>query len=78
MGVDNAAVYLGVAKDSVYKWIEEQKLPALLVRRLFHIKLFETDKYVCQDNEQNQAVDLVQGKFLSKLYKENFKGKEQK
>jgi len=35
VGVDDVAAHLGVAKDSVYRWIDEEGLPARRVGRLF-------------------------------------------
>jgi excisionase family DNA binding protein len=52
VGVENVAAHLGVAKDSVYRWIEEQGLPAHRVGRLLRFKLSEIDEWVRQDNRQ--------------------------
>jgi excisionase family DNA binding protein len=46
VGVDDVATHLGVAKDSVYRWIEERRLPAHRVGRLFRFKLSEIDEWV--------------------------------
>jgi excisionase family DNA binding protein len=46
VGVENVATHLGVAKDSVYRWIEERGLPAHRVGRLFRFKLSEIDEWV--------------------------------
>jgi excisionase family DNA binding protein len=66
VGVDDVATHLGVAKDSVYRWIEEQGLPAHRVGRLFRFKLSEIDNWVRQDNEQKKAQNSVQDKLPSK------------
>ena len=50
VGVDDVAAHLGVAKDSVYRWIDERGLPAHRVGRLFRFKLSEIDEWVRQDN----------------------------
>ncbi|MDZ7583120.1 MAG: helix-turn-helix domain-containing protein [Deltaproteobacteria bacterium] len=55
VGVDNVAAHLGVAKDTVYRWIDERGLPAHRVGRLFRFKLSEIDDWVRQDNEQEKA-----------------------
>ena len=52
VGVDDVAAHLGVAKDSVYRWIDQRKLPAHRVGRLFRFKLSEIDEWVRQDNER--------------------------
>ena len=46
VGVDDVATHLGVAKDSVYRWIEQRELPAHRVGRLFRFKLSEIDEWV--------------------------------
>ena len=40
------AAHLGVAKDSIYRWIEERGLPAQRAEELFRFKLSEVDNWV--------------------------------
>ena len=51
VGVEDVAAHLGVAKDSVYRWIEDRGLPAHRVGRLFRFKLSEVDVWVRQGIE---------------------------
>jgi excisionase family DNA binding protein len=44
--VDDVAKHLGVAKDSVYRWIDSRKLPAHRIGRLWKFKLSEVDDWV--------------------------------
>jgi excisionase family DNA binding protein len=44
--VDDLAKHLGVAKDSVYRWIEHRGLPAQKIGRLWKFKLSEVDAWV--------------------------------
>ncbi len=46
VSVDDVASHLGVAKDSVYRWIETKRLPAHRVGRLWKFKLSEIDEWV--------------------------------
>ncbi|MEL7641066.1 MAG: helix-turn-helix domain-containing protein [Solidesulfovibrio sp.] len=46
VSVDEVANHLGVAKDSVYRWIETKGLPAHRVGRLWKFKLSEIDEWV--------------------------------
>lgn len=46
MSVEDAARHLGVAKDTVYRWIEARTLPAHRVGRLWKFKLSEIDRWV--------------------------------
>ena len=68
--VEDVAVHLGVAKDSVYRWIEERGLPAHRVGRLFRFKLSEIDDWVRQDKEQAKAPNPVQNQSPSKTQTE--------
>lgn len=57
VGVQAVAAHLGVAKDSVYRWIDEQGLPAHRVGRLLRFKLSEIDEWVRQENYQEQGAN---------------------
>ena len=46
VSVDDVASHLGVAKDTVYRWIEKKQLPAHKVGRLWKFKLSEVDDWV--------------------------------
>jgi excisionase family DNA binding protein len=46
VSVDGVAQHLGVAKDSVYRWIEVHSLPAHKIGRLWKFKLSEVDEWV--------------------------------
>ena len=43
VSVDDLAKHLGVAKDSVYRWIDHKGLPAHKIGRLWKFKLSEVD-----------------------------------
>ena len=44
--VEEVAAHLGVAKESVYRWVEGKGLPAHRVGRLLRFKLSEVDAWV--------------------------------
>jgi len=46
VSVDQVAAHLGVAKDTVYRWIDAKSLPAQRVGRLWKFKLSEVDSWV--------------------------------
>lgn len=48
VSVDDIALHLGVAKDSVYRWIENKGLPAHKMGRLWKLKVSEVDEWVRQ------------------------------
>ena len=66
VGVDDVAAHLGVAKDSVYRWIDERGLPAHRVGRLFRFKLSEIDEWVRQDKEREKTTSSVQSRPFAK------------
>jgi excisionase family DNA binding protein len=46
VSVDEVVSHLGVAKDSVYRWIEAKGLPDHRVGRLWKFNLSEIDEWV--------------------------------
>ena len=46
LSVAEIAEYLGVKRDTVYKWIERKAMPAHKVGRLWKFKLSEVDDWV--------------------------------
>ncbi len=46
VSVDDVAAHLGVAKDSVYRWIESRNLPAHKIGRLWKFQASEVDSWV--------------------------------
>jgi excisionase family DNA binding protein len=60
VSVKDAAKHLGVAKDSMYRWIEARNLPAHKIGRLWKFKLSEVDEWVRaggadgQDGHENE------------------------
>ena len=46
LSVDEIAAYLGVKRDTIYKWIERKKMPAHKVGRLWKFRKEEVDEWV--------------------------------
>lgn len=46
VSVDDVAAHLSVAKDSIYRWIENKSLPAHRVGRLWKFRISEVDEWV--------------------------------
>lgn len=46
LSVEDIAVHLGVAKDSIYRWIERKGLPAHKLGKLWKFKRDEVDNWV--------------------------------
>ena len=66
VGVEDVAVHIGVAKDSIYRWIEEKGLPAHRVGRLFRFKLSEVDEWVRNSKEREKTPSTGQNRLSAK------------
>ncbi|MCF6246619.1 MAG: helix-turn-helix domain-containing protein [Desulfobacula sp.] len=49
LSVDEIGDYLGVKRDTVYKWISDKNMPAHKVGRLWKFKKDEVDQWVRKD-----------------------------
>jgi len=46
LSVDEIAAYLGVKRDTIYKWINNKDLPAHKIGRLWKFRKLEVDSWV--------------------------------
>lgn len=46
VSVEEVARHLGIAKDTVYRWIESKSLPAHRVGRLWKCKVSQVDAWI--------------------------------
>ncbi len=49
LSVEEIAAHLGVSKESVYRWLDTQKIPAHRVGRLWRFSKTEVDAWVVRD-----------------------------
>lgn len=56
LSVDEIGAYLGVKRDTVYKWISERSMPGHKIGRLWKFKTNEVDEWV----KAGGAADPVQ------------------
>ena len=58
LSVDEIAAYLGIKRDTVYKWISEKQMPAHRMGRLWKFRKEEVDEWVktggAGDNEKRK------------------------
>ncbi|MGB9617206.1 excisionase family DNA-binding protein [Thermogutta sp.] len=67
VAVDDVAAHLRVAKDSVfYTWLNERRLPAHRVGRLFRLELSAIDEWARQGNEREKTPNSIQSRPSSK------------
>ena len=60
LSVDEIAAYLGIKRDTVYKWIGDKNMPAHRVGRLWKFRKEEVDEWVksggaAEHDSQNSA-----------------------
>ena len=58
VSVDQVASHLGIARDTVYRWIETKSLPAQRVGRLWKFKLSDVDRWVMDGMAAEDAAAL--------------------
>ncbi|MBW2605029.1 MAG: helix-turn-helix domain-containing protein [Deltaproteobacteria bacterium] len=46
LSVDDVCEYLGIGRDTIYKWISTKSLPAYRLGRLWKFKKKEVDKWL--------------------------------
>ena len=52
LSVDEIAAYLGVKRDTIYKWINNKDLPAHKIGRLWKFRKLEVDSWVKINNSK--------------------------
>lgn len=57
LSVDEIAAYLGIKRDTVYKWIERKSMPAHKVGILWKFKKEEIDDWVRSGGAAHKASD---------------------
>jgi excisionase family DNA binding protein len=69
VSVDEVVRHLGVAKDTIYRWIEAKGLPAHRVGRLWKFKLSQVDAWVEAGgaSHDDQPVESAPGGLGSRL-----------
>lgn len=55
LSVEEIATYLGVSKDTVYNWINNKKMPAHKIGRLWKFKKDVVDEWVLNGGADTSA-----------------------
>ena len=55
ISVDEIASYLGIKRDTVYKWIADKKMPAHRLGRLWKFKKNEVDEWIKAGSASDKA-----------------------
>ncbi|HAT1781750.1 TPA: helix-turn-helix domain-containing protein [Legionella pneumophila] len=56
LSVDEIGEYLGVKRDTVYKWINERGMPASKIGRLWKFKINEVDTWIKKGSKQESDI----------------------
>ncbi len=56
LSVDEIAAYLGIKRDTVYKWIDRKAMPAHKVGRLWKFRKDEIDEWVRSGKARNNDI----------------------
>ena len=55
LSVDDIAAYLGIKRDTVYRWISERNMPGHKIGRLWKFQKDEVDEWMRSDGGQSNA-----------------------
>ncbi|MDP7320867.1 MAG: helix-turn-helix domain-containing protein [Bacteriovoracaceae bacterium] len=53
LSVEEIASYLGISKESIYRWVESKNMPAHKVGRQWKFKVIEVDQWVKNGGAKN-------------------------
>ncbi len=57
VSVEDVATHLGVARESIYRWIESRRLPAHKIGRLWKFKLSQVDAWVHASGAESRGAE---------------------
>lgn len=57
LSVEEIAAHLGISKETIYRWVEREKIPAHRVGRLWKFKASEVDQWVFNGGAKDQKND---------------------
>ena len=57
LSVDEIAAYLGIKRDTIYKWIDRKQMPANKVGRLWKFRKEEVDRWVREGGSDNESAE---------------------
>lgn len=58
LSVEEIAGHLGISKETIYRWLEREKIPAHRVGRLWKFKASEVDQWVLAGRAASSTSEL--------------------
>lgn len=55
LSVEEIAAHLGISKETIYRWLEKEKIPAHRVGRLWKFKASEVDQWIFAGNAKEEV-----------------------
>ncbi|MFA6238059.1 MAG: helix-turn-helix domain-containing protein [Bacteriovorax sp.] len=52
LSVDEVAQYLGISKETLYRWLEKKKIPAHRIGKLWKFQLSEVESWIKSGKQQ--------------------------
>ena len=65
MNIRQASEYLGVSADTLYKYVNEQKIPAFKLGNRWRFKKSKLDQWMEEKSSQLEAADASKAKAAS-------------
>ena len=57
LSVDEISEYLGVSKETIYRWLDKKKIPSHRVGKFWRFKTSEVDNWIINGSAASEAVD---------------------
>ena len=57
LSVEEIAVHLGISKESIYRWLDKEKIPAHRIGRLWKFKASEVDSWIKEGGAEENKND---------------------
>lgn len=58
LSVEGIAKYLGVSKETIYRWLERKKIPAYRIGKLWKFKPSEVDLWIMSNGASTSEMQL--------------------
>lgn len=60
LSVEEIAAHLGISKETIYRWVEREKIPGHKVGRLWKFKASEVDQWVFNGGAKSKSSEEME------------------